>query len=126
MRCVGVLLVLVLVGCSSSKKPVARMEPSEAMGQLRNDFAVLWDVRDAAEIAKTGAAQMAKHVPAAEWVQHLDGLSKDKVIVVYDDGEQDPRAERVADDLAAKGFRTATLASFDAWKAAKLPIKIAQ
>lgn len=119
------LSLLVLTACTS-KKPVTRMEPAEAMGQLRNDFAVLWDVRDTADLQRTGTAQMAQNVPADRWESQVESLSREKLVVVFDGGDADPRAEMVADGLSAKGFRVAILPGFDAWKAAGLPVKIAQ
>ena len=104
------------------------MDPKEAYGMLRNDFAVLLDVREENEISQGMVAgslwmpftsKIEKNAP--EWESWRDTLPKDKLIIVY--CRSGRRSGIVAELLAAKGFRVANMGAFDDWVKAGLPLK---
>lgn len=106
----------------------AAMSPMEAMGELRNDFAVLVDVREDSEIKESGMAEPAKWMPTSkinandpEWQKFVQQLPKDKRIVFY--CAAGGRAGKVAELLSSQGFRTANIGGFKDWAAAGLPVK---
>lgn len=136
MRKITILIMVVTmgllsffgIGCNKiSGNPVSAVTPMEASGMLRNDFAVLVDVREADEV-KGGMAQPAQWMPMSEikegnprWVQFVEKLPKDKQIILY--CAKGGRAGKVATMLVEKGFRTANMGGFSDWAKAGLPIK---
>lgn len=103
------------------------MTPTEAEGMLRNDFAVLVDVREADEI-KEGMAARAEWMPlskieanAPDWQDFVKKLPKDKTVIVY--CRSGRRSGIVADKLAQMGYKTANMGGFSDWQAAGLPTK---
>jgi rhodanese-related sulfurtransferase len=103
------------------------MTPLEAYGMLRNDFAVLVDVREADEL-KDGMAAPAKWVPTSkiekndpEWQQFVAQLPKDKQIIFY--CAVGVRAGKAAAKLAEQGFRTGNIGGYTDWLKAGLPTK---
>jgi rhodanese-related sulfurtransferase len=121
-------IAAILAGCfGSSKKEVRSIDPQEVMGQLKNGFAVLVDVREEDEI-KGGMAAQAEWMPMSKirasdpaWEQFVAKLPKDKEIVFYCGAGG--RAGDAAQRLAEKGYRTANMGGFKDWKAAGLPVK---
>jgi len=96
---------------------------------LRNDFAVLVDVREADEIAN-GMAEGAQWMPynskmlpnSPEFETWLKTLPKDKEIILYcRSGRRSGIA--AAEILANKGFKTANMGGFEEWEKAGLPVK---
>src|SRR5687768_7203940 len=84
------LSLLVTTGCT--KKPTGEVQalaPMEAMGELRNDFAILVDVREPDE-TEGGIAGPAILMPASHaedndqvWQDFVTTLPRDKKIIFY-------------------------------------------
>jgi rhodanese-related sulfurtransferase len=118
-----------LSGCfggSQGSGTVTSVTAMETQGLLRNDFAVLVDVREKDEL-KGGMAQGARHFPfsqfsadSPEWKAFVAGLSKDKQVVLY--CAVGGRAGKVADALAGQGFKVANMGGFEDWVKAGLPV----
>lgn len=116
------------MGCNKgTSTQVTAVSPKEAEGMLRNDFAVLLDVRETDEI-KDGMATPAQWVPMTDiqsngpkWNAYLSKLSKDKQVIIY--CAKGGRAGKVANLLAEKGFRAANMGGFNDWAKAGLPTK---
>lgn len=114
-------------GCTQKTAQVKSISPNETEGLLRNDFAVLVDVRELDEV-KEGMAAPAQWMPLSkiqandpEWQQFLEKLPKDKQIVVY--CRSGRRSGIVAEMLAAKGLKVYNMGGFQSWKDAGLPVK---
>ena len=123
----GVFLLVAMMGCPSKKQTVQDVTPLEVAGLLRNDFAVLVDVREKDEVAD-GMAVDAKWMPLSKieagdpaWQDFLKNLPKDKQIVFY--CAAGARAGKVAAMVADKGFRTGNMGGFDDWAKAGLPVR---
>lgn len=121
----------VSTGPVSDRLPVPSISPREAEGLLRNDFAVLIDVREKDEIAEGMAArgewfplskaESSQPADQAEFKSFLAKLPKDKKIILY--CRSGNRSGKFAAILEAQGFKTANMGGFEDWKAAGLPIK---
>ncbi|MCM2278584.1 MAG: rhodanese-like domain-containing protein [Oligoflexia bacterium] len=125
----GLLLLLPNFACTKSAVPpsVAAVSPREVEGMLRNDFAVLIDVREEPEI-KEGMADRALWFPTSKieandpsWKEFVAKLPKDKQIVFY--CRRGRRSGIAAQKLASEGFRTANMGAFQDWVDAGLPVK---
>lgn len=122
------LMSLVFAGaCTKSAPEVSAVSAQEAYGMLRNDFAVLVDVRTPEEIANTGLAQGAVSIPlskiesnAPEWKEFVSNTSKDKQVIFY--CASGGRAGKAAETLSKEGFRTGNMGGFEEWKSAGLPV----
>jgi rhodanese-related sulfurtransferase len=97
----------------------------EAMGMLRNDFAVLIDVRNDDQ-QKDGIAQGALLMPSSkieadgpDWKEFLSRIPKEKRLIVY--GANPADSAKAAEQLAAKGFDVGNIGTFDDWTKAGLP-----
>lgn len=106
---------------------VRQITPMEAMGEVRNDFAVVVDVREPSELTD-GMAQPAQNMPMSKieandpaWQEFKNNLPKDKLVVFY--CAKGGRAGKVAESLAQEGYRTANMGGFEDWTAAGLPTK---
>lgn len=108
---------------------VTAVTPLEAEGLLRNDFAVLVDVREADE-TRSGMAARAVAMPlskveanSTEWQAFVKGLSPKKQVIFY--CRSGGRAGHVAKILGAlrPELKVANMGGFDDWVAAKLPVK---
>lgn len=123
------LIAVAFISCTkSTKTEVGEITPLETMGMLRNDFAVLVDVREKSEIEETGMAEGARWMPESEirdqnprWEKFVESLPRGKEIVVYSDTGR--RAGEVAERLAEKGFKVSKMGGFSEWKKAGLPVK---
>ncbi len=99
--------------------------PLETQGLMKNDFAVVLDVREESEVKEgmiQGAQWMAKSkidANAPEWKAFLDKHPKDKEIILY--CRSGHRSGIVADALAEKGYKVSNLGGFNTWQAAGLP-----
>lgn len=94
-------------------------EAKEAIGQVRNDFAVLVDVRAPADF-DSGHASGAKSQPLAAMEKEADWrnqLPRDKTIIFY--GHSEEQGMRAAGMAAAEGFNAGYLKSFAEWKTAQ-------
>lgn len=114
-------------GGGQTPPAVVSISPRETEGLLRNEFAVLVDVREPDEL-KDGMAASARNIPtskivagAPEWKEFLEKTSKDKQLIFYDDSGR--RASRAATEAAQQGFRAANLGAFKDWVAAGLPVR---
>ncbi|MBY0472003.1 rhodanese-like domain-containing protein [bacterium] len=117
-----------VVGCNKVSSKVRPVTAQEAYGMLRNDFAVLVDVREEEEVRDSGVAAPAKWIPmskissdSADWKSFVQTLSKDKEVIFYCAGGL--RAGEAASNLAAKGYKTANMGGFYEWSKAGLPVK---
>ena len=125
----GLVMIAFTITACTKKQSVRNIEPREAFGMLRNDFAVLVDVREADEIAN-GMAEGAQWMPynskmlpnSPEFETWLKTLPKDKEIILYcRSGRRSGIA--AAEILANKGFKTANMGGFEEWEKAGLPVK---
>lgn len=123
----SVVLSAALGGCTR-KQEVQIVNPKETYGMLRNDFAVLIDVREESEIAD-GMAEGAQWMPFTSkiekndpsWQQWAESLPKDKLIIVY--CRSGRRSGEAAKRLAEKGLRVANMGAYEDWVKAGLPTK---
>lgn len=94
------------------------MSQAEARGLLRNDFAVLIDVRDSSVIHR-GMVAKSKNVPAStiatpeSFRVFADELPKDKQILVI--GDEASPSGPIAQKLAEAGFKVGDLGLFSDW-----------
>jgi rhodanese-related sulfurtransferase len=117
--------IVALFACDRKAPQVGSVTPQEAMGELRNGFATLLDVREADEV-KGGIAQGATWIAKSKiqagdptFQQWLEKQPKDKKIITYCGAGG--RAGAVATMLAEKGYKTANMGGYDDWVAAGLP-----
>jgi rhodanese-related sulfurtransferase len=92
------------------------MPAMEAYGMLRNDFAVLIDIRDPDQ-QKEGTAQGALSMPASS--MDTSKLPKNKRIIVYGATHED--AAKASKQLADDGFDVGLMGTYGDWVQAKLP-----
>jgi rhodanese-related sulfurtransferase len=104
------------LSCTSHKGKMTQMPPMEAYGMLRNDFAVLIDVRDPGQ-QNLGMAQGALSMPASSLDESK--LPKGKRIIVYGATYED--AAKVSKQLADDGFDVGLMGTYSDWVQAKLP-----
>ena len=127
----GVFVAITVFIVSCTKKgtsvKVDQMTPREALGELRNDFATLIDVREEDEV-KEGMAEGAVWIPTSkiksndqQWVEFLKRQPKDKKLIFY--CAAGVRAGKVAALAAQQGFKTANIGGFKDWVGAGLPVK---
>ncbi|MCM2323518.1 MAG: rhodanese-like domain-containing protein [Oligoflexia bacterium] len=121
------VIALLLLGCTRTT-PVSTVSPREVDGLLRNDFAVLLDVREESEIKAEGMADRALWFPSSKieandpsWREFLGKLPRDKQIVIY--CRSGRRSGLAADKLAKEGFRVSNMGAFQDWVKAGLPVK---
>jgi rhodanese-related sulfurtransferase len=118
-------------GCTSQSAPsagqVRAVQPLEAFGMVKNDFAVIVDVREKEELAE-GKVKGALWIPSreaeadsAEWKAFVAKLPKDKQIVLY--CRSGRRSGIVAEKLAQQGFGAMNMGGFSAWEKAGLPVE---
>jgi rhodanese-related sulfurtransferase len=124
---VFVLITVFVVSCTKTGASVAAITPREAMGEARNDFAVIVDVREEDEV-KGGMAENAVWIPTSkikandpQWTSFLEKTSKDKKLVFY--CAAGVRAGKIAAMAAEHGFRAANMGGYKDWVAAGLPTK---
>lgn len=130
LKTVLIAIVLASLAACTSKQgggEVRSVEAQEVNGMLRNDFAVLVDVREEDEV-KGGMAAPATWIPTSKieaddpaWKDFVAKLPKDKEIVFY--CQKGGRAGKAAEKLAAQGYRVANMGSYENWTAAGLPTK---
>lgn len=112
---------------SERKSGVNTITPIEAFGLMKNNFAVIVDVREKNEVIK-GMVQGAVWIPtskikanAKEWKDFIAQSSKDKKIVFY--CAAGFRAGRAAKKMADLGFEVFNMGGFSSWKNASLPLE---
>ncbi len=104
---------------------VRRVEPAEAARLVREDKAVLVDVREPAEWSGGVAAPAALlplsdlNGPRRRWQPFLDRVGGREIILYCHSGARCSVAARI---LAAEGFKAASAGSLRAWAGAGLPV----
>ena len=103
------------------------MTPQEAHNLVKEDKAVLVDVREEEELRDSGLADGALWMPCSkmdedepEWKAFKSKLPKDKPVILY--CRSGNRSGRVAEFLREEGFETWNLGGFKDWKDAGLPV----
>jgi rhodanese-related sulfurtransferase len=104
------------ISCTRHAGKLVQMSANESYGMVRNDFAVLVDIRDAA-LQGDGVAQGAISMPSANIDETQ--LPKDKRIIVYGATSED--ASKVANKLKDDGFDVGLMGAYSDWVQAKLP-----
>lgn len=101
--------------------------PTEVNKLLKDNKAILVDVREADEIT-LGLAGSAQWMPLSkmkneetQFMNFLNALPKDKLIVLYCAGGK--RAAKAQVELENRGYQTANMGGFSEWLKAQLPIK---
>ena len=123
-----VLITVFAVACTRKGiGSVSSISPREALGEARNEFAIIVDVREKSEL-KDGFAEGAIWIPTSkiknndpEWTKFLESTSKDKKLIFY--CAAGVRAGKAAALAAAQGFKSANMGGFDDWVTAGLPVK---
>lgn len=115
---------------AAANSAVPRISPEEAKSMVDSGEAVLVDVRDGAEVAKTGKAAGALHISRgliefkadAETPYHEPQLDKDKAIILYcASGGRSALAGKTLKDF---GYgKVYNLGSFTDWANAGLPVE---
>jgi rhodanese-related sulfurtransferase len=120
-------LISLITSCTKSASPPTQVSPQEVQGLLRNDFAVLVDVREQNELQEGMAApaqwialsQIQKKAP--EWQAFLQKTPKGKQVVLYCSNPE--CSLEGAKAFAAEGYKTGTLANYQEWVKAGLPTR---
>ncbi len=106
---------------------VARIAPKDAAALVGEGKAVLVDVREPAEWAKTGVAAPAALLPKSDfdgarklWKEFLATTGNREIILYCHSGH---RAGIVGAALAATGLKVANAGAFKDWEAAGLPVR---
>jgi rhodanese-related sulfurtransferase len=105
---------------------VRRLAPAEAAQLVRENKAVLVDVREPAEWAETGVAQKAVLLsfsdltgPRRQWAPFLAQLGGRELILYCHSGARSGAATRL---LAREGYRATNLGTLRDWHRAGLPV----
>lgn len=106
------------ISCTRHTGKITQMPAMEAYGMIRNDFAVLVDVRDEDQ-QKQGVAQGALSMPSSKIDESK--LPKGKRVIVY--GSSAEEAAKAAKQLADDGFDVGLMGTYSDWVQAKLPIQ---
>ena len=100
----------------------------EAYHQMKDNEAIVLDVREKWEIQNTGMAIGARWIPISsirfkkpEWKVFLKTFDKAKTVYVY--SRSGGRAAQVVRRLIRKGFKSKAIGGLRDWKKAGLPIK---
>jgi rhodanese-related sulfurtransferase len=116
-----------LAGCSRGPAAVEQLAPAEAYARVQRGAALLIDVREQDELREGMAAPAlwiaASHAAAADaaFEAFARALPKDKQLIFY--CAVGGRAQRVAEQLAARGHRAANAGGYADWAAAGLPTR---
>ncbi len=111
----------------SQAATVRAISPSEAYGLLKNDFAVVVDIRELAAL-RGGVVYSSKNVPLSTlstpeaWSQFVTGLPKEKQVLVI--GDDRTPARPIAERLIHDGVKALDLGRYQDWVRAALPIKL--
>jgi rhodanese-related sulfurtransferase len=129
-RTIPILVVLAALvsACPGADKPVRSIDAKESYGMVLNDFAVLVDVREEAELKKSGTAQPAKWIPfskiqkgSPEWQEFKKSFPKGKQAIFYCAGGG--RAQIAAESAAKDGIEARNMGGFKDWMEAGLPTR---
>lgn len=121
-------LALLLSAGVARAAEVPRLGAAEAAALVEQGRAVLVDVREPAEWKDTGVAAPAALLAKSDfdgakaaWAPFLAQVDKDKTIVLY--CRSGNRSGKVAEALAAQGYKVANSGSLKDWAAAGLPVR---
>lgn len=122
---IATILGLFAINAAAAKVPA--VTPAEAAALVANGKAVLVDVREPSEWARTGVAAPALLLstsdfrgPRKGWKPFLDSVGDRQVILYCLSGS---RSRMVAAALEKEGVNVANLGRFASWKAAGLPTR---
>ena len=123
------LLPLILVSAVAAlAADVPRLTAAESAKLVQDGQAVLVDVREPGEWRETGVAAPAVLLEKSDfdgakaaWAPFLAKVGKDKTIVLY--CRSGGRSGRVAEALAAEGYKVVNAGGFKDWAAAGLPVR---
>lgn len=128
MKIIRPMLAFLALTVSLNAAEVARIAPAEAARRVAAGTAVLVDVREPVEWAKTGVAQPAMLLAKSDfdagkggWATFLKTNRETEIILYCHSGR---RADVVAKVLAKRGFRVANAGGLRDWKAAGLPVRL--
>ena len=117
-------IALLVLATSSSMAFGQFYSPKEALTQRDSGTAIIYDIREANEIAETGIAKGAVFAPTSKVMEDgkqdfLNSLDKDKRHIIY--CRSGNRASRVVAMLKREGFKAENMGGFKHWLAAELP-----
>lgn len=125
-----VALTFLLPALASSAAEARKVSAAEAAKLVADGKAVLVDVREAPECAETGVASPAVWLPKSDfdgdqklWKPFLEKNAGKEILLYCRVGG---RAASIANDLAAKGWKTANLGGLKDWTGAGLPTRPAE
>jgi rhodanese-related sulfurtransferase len=128
MRLRLLLLSLLLPAVAALAAEVPRLTATEAAALLKQGQAVLVDVREPSEWKDTGVAAPAELLaksdfdgPKAAWAPFLKSVGKDKTLLLY--CRSGNRSGKIAEALAAQGYKVVNAGSLKDWAAAGLPVR---
>lgn len=131
MKQLFLLAAFAVAFVSSWAADVPRVDAREAARLVKDEQAVLIDVREPGEWAESGVAEPALLLPTSDfngarthWNEALKNLPKDKPVVLY--CRSGARSGRIAQALAKEGYRTVNGGTFKDWQAAGLPVRMAE
>ena len=120
----GILGLLIGNEVMRKLRGVNNVNPTQALGLINNEDAVVLDVQDNGEY-KQGHISEARHIPASSLKDHLGELQKlrSRPIIVY--CRSGNRSSGACADLKKNGFEKVYNLSggLSAWQGANLPIK---
>ena len=122
-----VSIVLLVLATSSSMAFGQFYSPKEALAQRDSGAAVIYDIREADELAETGMAKGAVFAPTSKIMEKgkqdfLNSLDKDKLHIIY--CRSGNRASRVVAMLKSEGFKAENMGGFKHWIAAELQTEV--
>ena len=98
--------------------------PSEAVRVMNQDDGLVLDVREEAEVRKTGRISGARHIPLGKLADRLSEIAKfkEKPVVVY--CQSGPRSASACNILVKNGFSQVVnlQGGITAWSSASLPL----
>lgn len=128
-RFLAVFMAFSVAALAAAEAP--RVDAREAARLVKEEGAVLIDVREPGEWAENGVAEPAWLLPTSDfegerklWRSALAKLPKDKPVVIY--CRSGGRSGRIADALAKEGFKTVNAGGYKEWQAAGLPVRMAE
>ncbi|MCK5072546.1 MAG: rhodanese-like domain-containing protein [Bacteriovoracaceae bacterium] len=121
----SIAFIAIASSCFKSNPPRMFSAP-EALGQARNDFAVIIDIREGNEIEKI--AEPAVWIPESKiiqnsdkWKKFLKNTSKNKTLIFYANNSK--QALKICILAGKKGFNTGYIKNWSEWINEKLPVK---
>ncbi|MDC0980460.1 rhodanese-like domain-containing protein [Bdellovibrionales bacterium] len=122
-------LALIFAGLTAGPAVAYSISPKKAMALIKNEKALLIDVREKAELS-SGLAQPARWIPTSSfqsrgkrWTDFQEEISKNKNIPIIVYCAVGGRASKVVSHLKRSGYKAYNMGGFRDWKKAALPIK---